>query len=101
MDPQSPDGTKRASVDPDDSSRKKAKMSTDPGQKYNPYLAHLSDDSNNGYGALAGMKRHQTTAQQAARADDSDSSPFTGKPHSQRYFDILQTRRNLPVYKQR
>lgn len=50
---------------------------------------------------LAGMKRRETTAQQASKAEDSDSNPFTGREHSQKYFQILQTRRDLPVHKQR
>lgn len=77
------------------------------GEKYNPYLAHMRDGQNgNGVepspdSPLAGMKRHHTTAKQAAKAEDNDSNPFTGRPHSQKYFQILETRRNLPVHKQR
>ncbi|UZP42562.1 hypothetical protein NXS19_010378 [Fusarium pseudograminearum] len=47
------------------------------------------------------MKRQHTTAKQAAKAEDSESNPFTGRPHSQKYFQILQSRRDLPVTKQR
>ncbi|ORY64133.1 P-loop containing nucleoside triphosphate hydrolase protein [Pseudomassariella vexata] len=77
----------------------------------NPYLAHLKqeNDSANDYGlenlvensALRGFTRRQSTAEQAAEAEDGDLNPFTGEPHSQQYFKILQTRRNLPVSKQR
>ncbi|KAK1242127.1 hypothetical protein MKX07_000113 [Trichoderma sp. CBMAI-0711] len=99
-------GAKRASADSDEPSSKKTKMDGKP----NPYLAHMYEEEN-GWGSstsepspnspLAGMKRRQTTAQQAAKAEDSDTNPFTGRPHSQKYFQILQTRRELPVHKQR
>ena len=77
------------------------------GEKYNPYLAHMYDGQNgNGVepapdSPLAGFKRHATTAKQAYKAEDSESNPFTGRPHSQKYFQILEGRRNLPVHKQR
>jgi len=28
-------------------------------------------------------------------------NPYTGKPYSKRYFDILETRKKLPVWEQR
>ncbi|KAH8677599.1 P-loop containing nucleoside triphosphate hydrolase protein [Xylariales sp. PMI_506] len=79
----------------------------------NPYLAHLKQEddykngSDGGYGnlpagsPLSKFKRRETTAKQASKAEDSDSNPFTGEPHSQQYFKILEGRRNLPVHKQR
>lgn len=101
-------GGKRSSADADESTRKKAKKDGED-EKYNPYLAHMYDNGNsNGHGAepspdspLAGMKRQHTTASQASKAEDSESNPFTGRPHSQKYFQILQGRRDLPVHKQR
>ncbi|KKP03885.1 pre-mRNA-splicing factor ATP-dependent RNA helicase prp43 [Trichoderma harzianum] len=99
-------GAKRASADSEESSNKKTKMDG----KANPYLAHMYEEENgNGWGSgepspnspLAGMKRRQTSAQEASKAEDSDSNPFTGRQHSQKYFQILQTRRDLPVHKQR
>ncbi|KAK4061117.1 uncharacterized protein Triagg1_10456 [Trichoderma aggressivum f. europaeum] len=97
-------GAKRASADSDETSNKKTKMDG----KANPYLAHMYEEENGwGSGApspnspLAGMKRRQTSAQEASKAEDSDSNPFTGRQHSQKYFQILQTRRDLPVHKQR
>jgi pre-mRNA-splicing factor ATP-dependent RNA helicase DHX15/PRP43 len=101
-------GGKRSSADADESTRKKAKKDGED-EKYNPYLAHMYDNGNsNGNGAepspdspLAGMKRQHTTAAQASKAEDSESNPFTGRPHSQKYFQILQGRRDLPVHKQR
>lgn len=99
-------GAKRSSADNDEPSSKKTKTDGKP----NPYLAHMYEEEN-GWGSsagepspnspLAGMKRRETTAQQAAKAEDSDTNPFTGRPHSQKYFQILQTRRDLPVHKQR
>lgn len=80
------------------------------GDAYNPYLAHMYDNgASNGGGAdeppahspFAGMKRRNTTAKQASKVEDSEANPFTGRAHSQRYFQILQTRRDLPVHKQR
>lgn len=102
-------GGKRSSADADESTRKKAKKEGGDDEKYNPYLAHMHDNGDsNGNGQepspdspLAGMKRQQTTAKQAAKAEDSESNPFTGRPHSQKYFQILQSRRDLPVTKQR
>ncbi|OTA96327.1 hypothetical protein M434DRAFT_392985 [Hypoxylon sp. CO27-5] len=85
--------------------------------KYNPYLAHWSNgngnedsDSKNGPNfrdrlpkgsPLLYFERRKTTAKQAFEAENSDNNPFTGEPHSQQYFNILKTRRNLPVHKQR
>lgn len=99
-------GGKRLSADSEESSRKKAKKVD--GEKYNPYLAHMYDGEENGNGTepspnspLAGFKRQHTTAAQAFKAEDNDSNPFTGRPHSQKYFQILEGRRNLPVHKQR
>jgi len=100
-----------SSSEDEDTLRKKPKTEDGaPEQKYNPYLAHMYDNAtNNGFDSdhmslnspLASFKRRQTTAKQAATAEDSDTNPFTGQPHSQRYFQILQTRRDLPVHKQR
>lgn len=77
----------------------------------NPYLAHMYEENDgNGYGTrdggrartgLSDFKRHQTTAKQADVAEDGPNNPFNNNPLSQRYFDILKTRRDLPVHKQR
>ena len=80
----------------------------------NPYLAHMYEESNdsngylgdssNGYSntsALDGFKRHATTAEQAHAAEDGPNNPFNGQPLSTQYFNILKTRRDLPVHKQR
>ncbi|KAK4175900.1 putative Pre-mRNA-splicing factor ATP-dependent RNA helicase PRP43 [Triangularia setosa] len=92
-------GTKRSSVESDAQGSKRIK--TD--DKYNPYLAHLNmDGANDGFKSpLDEMERHTTTALEAAKAEDSDVNPWTGKPHSENYFKILKTRRDLPVSKQR
>lgn len=107
-----PRGGKRTSAESDEASRKKVKKEDEVEEKYNPYLAHMYEDERkprNGFkedepaldSPLAGMKRRQTTAKQASKAEDSPSNPFTGRAHSQKYFQILQTRRELPVSKQR
>ncbi|CEJ79932.1 Putative Pre-mRNA-splicing factor [[Torrubiella] hemipterigena] len=92
--------TKRVSADAEDSSRKKMKK-TDP--DYNPYLAHTYENGDDGdvSSAFDGMKPRETTAKQASKIEDSETNPFTGKPHSQQYFQILEKRRDLPVHKQR
>lgn len=102
-------GGKRLSADADESTRKKAKKDAADPDRSNPYLAHMYENgASNGHGEepspdspLAGMKRQHTTAKQASKAEDSESNPFTGRPHSQKYFQILQGRRDLPVHKQR
>ncbi|KAG9240798.1 P-loop containing nucleoside triphosphate hydrolase protein [Calycina marina] len=102
----------------DVTSSKKAKSlkTTDPSQ--NPYLSHMYDTDVNGYGnaygndnycgnghseenTLAHFKRHATTAEQAYKAEDGPNNPFTSQPLTKKYFKILQTRRDLPVNKQR
>lgn len=99
-----------------------AKVKDEPAaKKYNPYLAHMeqqTDDSaghSNGYGyfktnklngAPAGttigwFRRHETTAAMAREAEDGPNNPFNGKVLSSQYFNILKTRRGLPVHAQR
>ncbi|PFH58922.1 hypothetical protein XA68_13049 [Ophiocordyceps unilateralis] len=98
-------GGKRANPEVEDISRKKTKMAGASSNQANPYLAHMysSDDEGaiEGHGLLSGMRRHQTTAEQAIKAENGAENPFTGRPHTQQYFRILETRRNLPVHKQR
>ncbi len=86
----------------------------------NPYLAHhyegASESHNgysNGYGRPANkfngtsntstprMPRHETNAAMARKAEDGPNNPFNGRPFSTSYFNILKTRRNLPVHAQR
>lgn len=72
--------------------------------KPNPYLAHLDEDGRSGFAfksPLDKFDRQNTTARQASEAEDSDNNPWTNNPHSQQYFKILKTRRDLPVHKQR
>lgn len=76
----------------------------------NPYLAHMYDNDN-GYGgarngnrdqtSLAAFTRHATTASQAHGAEDGPLNPLNNSPLSKQYFNILKTRRDLPVHKQR
>ncbi|CAK7272229.1 DEAH-box ATP-dependent RNA helicase prp43 [Sporothrix epigloea] len=72
---------------------------------YNPYLAHLEDGSGSNYddgaSGFAGMTRHQTTAKQASDVEHAEYNAFTNRPHTQQYFGILETRKGLPVHKQR
>ncbi|MCJ1246418.1 DEAH-box ATP-dependent RNA helicase prp43 [Trapelia coarctata] len=86
----------------------------------NPYLAHMYEDAptengySNGYGggrnrtagvsqgtSLANFPRHATTTAIATKVEDGPNNPFSGKPLSKQYFNILKTRRGLPVHAQR
>lgn len=86
---------------------KRQKTNGEMNPKANPYLAHMYDDQD-GYSngvnkakLLAGLTRHETTAEQAKVAEDGPYNPFTGQQFSKRYMSILKTRRNLPVHAQR
>lgn len=101
---------KRPSADESDSPQnKRFKGSESKPNGYNPYLAHMNgggDDYGNGQtGSLAslvkGLTRHETTAKQAEKLENGDVNAFTGGSHSQQYFGILKTRRNLPVQQHR
>lgn len=52
-------------------------------------------------GEFRGLVRHNTTAEQAAKLENSAVNPFTGRDFTPKYFDILKIRRELPVYAQR
>lgn len=52
-------------------------------------------------GEFSSLVRHHTTAAQAKKLEDSDINPFTGRPFTPRYVDILKIRRELPVHAQR
>ena len=74
----------------------------------NPYLAHMYQNGAhlNGVGSRIGgstknFKRYTSSASQAKAAEDGPNNFFTSRPLSQKYFDILKTRRNLPVHAQR
>ena len=98
-------------------SRPKKPRTGDLDPKVNPYLAHHYEEpedfsngynsrSANGYGSsattsLSKFKRHHTTALQAHTAEDGPNNPFNNAPLSKQYFNILKTRRDLPVHKQR
>ena len=50
---------------------------------------------------LANFKRHKTTSAMAKVAEDGPINAFTGEQLSNSYFNILKSRRNLPVHSQR
>lgn len=50
---------------------------------------------------LEGFVRHQSTAAQAEKVEAGKTNPFTGRDYSQKYFDILKVRHDLPVHSQR
>jgi pre-mRNA-splicing factor ATP-dependent RNA helicase DHX15/PRP43 len=90
------------------SSTKRVKMERNMDPTSNPYLAHHYNGNGGEYAStqkntslLANFERHNTTAEQAHKAEDGPSNPFNGAPLSSTYFSILKTRRDLPVHKQR
>ncbi|KAL9597923.1 MAG: hypothetical protein Q9219_004813 [cf. Caloplaca sp. 3 TL-2023] len=111
----------------EEGARVKRLKTEDSDPKMNPYLAHMYEDQNdsgyntgysngdgNGNGVRLGksnvwddsnsmtnMPRHKTTADMAKKAEDGPNSPFSGKPLSKQYFNILKARRGLPVHAQR
>jgi len=74
----------------DDKQQKISNISLEKAIESNPYLAHLRKPEK----LIAG----QTTAAQAEKIEDGDINPFTGKRFTQKYKDILQKRRSLPVH---
>ncbi|KAL8296645.1 hypothetical protein RB597_005970 [Gaeumannomyces tritici] len=104
-------GSKRPSADESPGSptqkRFKGSDSAPPSKadSYNPYLAHMYENDRNGANSPAslvtGLKRHATTAEQAVKLEEADRNAFTGGEHSERYFKILRTRRDLPVQQHR
>lgn len=104
----------------DDLRQTKRLKTEDLDPRANPYLAHRYEEPtkdisySNGYGKpsnqkngvesaliLADFPRHATNALMANKAEDGPNNPFNGKPLSTQYFNILKTRRNLPVHAQR
>lgn len=102
-------GTKRPSADSDaPSSPKRARPDStsnndDNMNRYNPYLAHHynGEAKSADWPSFNGITRHETTADIASKLESDDNNPWTGEPHSQKYFRILEGRRNLPVHKHR
>ncbi|KAI5804159.1 P-loop containing nucleoside triphosphate hydrolase protein [Peziza echinospora] len=108
---------RRSGEDITDRPTKKTKQSsedastTEDRDRSNPYLAHMyvKDEPQNGYSgkgsgkskSLKDLTRYQTSAKSAHDLEDGPNNPFNGLPLSTKYFDILKTRRNLPVHLQR
>ncbi|KAK8086573.1 pre-mRNA-splicing factor ATP-dependent RNA helicase prp43 [Apiospora phragmitis] len=102
---------KRLGSEKDEVSAKRVKKEEDIAN--NPYLAHMKQENNTMENVsryndrlpkgspFADFERRATTAEQAAKAEEDDNNPFTGEPHSPQYFNILKSRRDLPVHKQR
>lgn len=101
--------SKRHSSDEVEGKRKKVKTDglkkeEDDEDKKNPYLAHMYENNANGFSSddpFAHFKVRETTAKQVEAVENLDHNAFTGKAHTQKYFDILRVRRDLPVHKQR
>jgi pre-mRNA-splicing factor ATP-dependent RNA helicase DHX15/PRP43 len=58
-------------------------------------------DSEVDSGMFHKIKRFQSTAQLAQELEAGEVNPFTGRKFTNRYVEILQGRRNLPVHQQR
>ncbi|EIW52885.1 pre-mRNA-splicing factor ATP-dependent RNA helicase PRP43 [Trametes versicolor FP-101664 SS1] len=72
---------------------------------YNPYTARppVSDSPAPALGSkdpLFGFLPRKVTSEQALKAMESDTNPFSKKPHSAQYKKILQDRKKLPVFSQ-
>ena len=102
--------------------RQKTSPATEMDPRSNPYLAHMYENPGeenaygNGYGnsaprnrmngiqagaAFAKFHQHSTTAAMARQLEDGPNNAFNGQPLSKQYFNILKTRRGLPVHAQR
>ena len=46
-------------------------------------------------------KRHKTTTEYISQLQTGTENPFTGGQFSQKYFDILKVRQELPIHQQR
>ncbi|CAI2175126.1 501_t:CDS:2 [Funneliformis geosporum] len=77
--------------------------SKDKAIESNPYLAHLNKPvrPNQAISTLDGFIPGKTTATQARKAEEGLYNPFNNKKFGQRYHDILESRRKLPVHAQR
>ena len=79
--------------------------------KNNKYLAHLYPEEQSHWHGRGGahpsapffrdLERHKTTTDQAEALEDGVDNAFTGRPHTTKYFNILEVRRDLPVHRQR
>ncbi|KAI9009169.1 P-loop containing nucleoside triphosphate hydrolase protein [Hyaloraphidium curvatum] len=79
-------------------------MDVDMDSKENPYLAHLKTDKKSDpfkSEKLPDLVPGQTTAAQQIAVEEAALNPFTGRPFTPHYFEILKKRRQLPVQKQR
>ncbi|GAA97825.1 uncharacterized protein L969DRAFT_89610 [Mixia osmundae IAM 14324] len=69
----------------------------------NPYLAHLNGAQTNGSASsdpLNGFIQRKVTGAQVRKALDGNVNPFTKRPFSSKYKDILDRRKKLPVFQQ-
>ncbi|WBW71149.1 ATP-dependent RNA helicase Prp43 [Schizosaccharomyces osmophilus] len=68
----------------------------------NPYLSHLEDGSDDLESVSSnGLTRRATTVEAVEKAESGPNNPFNNIPFSDKYFAILDGRRQLPVHQQR
>ncbi|SGY15078.1 BQ5605_C013g07235 [Microbotryum silenes-dioicae] len=98
----------------DEPSSKRAKttsQSTSSSAVDNPYLAHLNQphqrmtggsasSSSNGAAPFDGWIKNKVDGTMVKKAMFGETNPWTLRPHSKRYMDILKVRENLPVHQQ-
>lgn len=77
----------------------KTKMDLDSASS-NPYLAHMKTEKKSA-GAPPVLLPGQTTAEQQVAVEEGEINPFTNRPFTPHYYEILKKRRQLPVQKQR
>jgi pre-mRNA-splicing factor ATP-dependent RNA helicase DHX15/PRP43 len=69
--------------------------------KRHPHPRHVEPLQFHNAGEFKDFVPHQTSAKQAEQLESADNNPFTGRAFTQKYFDILKVRRDLPVHSQR
>ncbi|EMR11150.1 pre-mRNA-splicing factor ATP-dependent RNA helicase PRP43 [Pneumocystis murina B123] len=76
----------------------------------NPYISNLEKDMSQSKSCInsgnfnflwTSFKKHRTTAEQAEKLENGPINPFNGASFSEKYFNILKKRRQLPVHSQR
>lgn len=84
-----------------DSEAEKVAEAAEESLRQHPHASETAAMKVHDEGEFAGLTRHGTTAEQARKLESGATNPFSGAKFSQKYFDILEVRRDLPVHAQR